>query len=355
MRIKITIVFCFVIFAFHIKAQIGGRYAYEFLELPASARTTALGGSVISVIDQDNTLAWSNPALLNEKMRNTISINQNWHFAGINNGYFSYARTIEQLGINAHAAVQYISYGDFVLADEIGENIGAFSGGETAIILGASKNYLDRLTYGANIKFIFSSLESYGSFGMAADLGINYKNESGNMNISAVVKNLGGELSSYTDERYSAPLDIQIGISQRLKYLPFRISIIAHQLQQWSIRYDDPNQETTSNIFGEEETESSFTQGLDNFFRHFIFSGEFLLGKNENLNLRFGYNHLRRKELAVSQFRSLGGFSLGFGISIKGIKIDYGVGYHHLAGAANQLSLSTDLDKFSRKSKLSID
>jgi hypothetical protein len=208
---------------------------------------------------------------------------------------------------------------------------------------------MDRLSYGANLKFLFSSLESYNSFGMAVDLGINYQNENGDFNVSAVIKNLGSELSTFHDERYGTPLDIQIGISKRLKYLPFRLSIIAHQLQQWSIRYDDPDRQENTNIFGEIETESSFSQGLDNFFRHFIFSGEFLLGRKENLKFRFGYNHLRRKELSVSQFRSLSGFSVGFGIKVRGINIDYGVGYHHLAGAANHLSLSTDLDQFFNK------
>ena len=166
------------------------------------------------------------------------------------------------------------------------------------------------------------------------------------MNFSAVIKNIGGELSKYSDKRFSAPLDIQIGVSKRLTNLPFRISIIAHQLQQWNIRYDDPSLVETTNLFGETEEQGAFSKNIDNLFRHFIFSGEFLLGKRENLKLRFAYNHLRRKELAVSQFRSLGGFSLGFGIKIKGIKIDYGVGYRHLAGAANHLSLSTSLNKF---------
>ncbi|HRX29490.1 MAG TPA: type IX secretion system protein PorQ [Saprospiraceae bacterium] len=332
-----------------LNGQIGGRYAYEFLALPSSARITALGGSVISVLDEDQNLAYSNPALLNPKMNHRISFNYNWHLADIRNGYISYAKTFEKLNLTAHAAIDYISYGDFVRADETGQQIGTFEGGETAIVLGAAKTYQERLNYGMNLKFIFSNLDGYKSFGLAADIGMNYTNENGDFNISAVIKNVGSEITSYIDEKYAAPLDIQIGLSKRLKHLPFRFSIIAHELQQWKIRYDDPSRKETTNIFGEVTEDSKFSQEIDNFFRHFIFSGEFLIGKNDGLKLRIGYNHLRRKELSISQFQSLAGFSLGFGLSVKGIVIDYGVGYHHIAGAANHLSISTNLGWFFKK------
>jgi hypothetical protein len=121
-------------------------------------------------------------------------------------------------------------------------------------------------------------------------------------------------------------------------------------MQQWSVRYDDPNNVQSESIFEDEPTETSaFNEGVDNFFRHFIFNGEFLLGKTQGLKIRFGYNHLRRKELSLSNFRSLAGFSGGLGLRIKGFNIDYGVGYYHLAGAANHLSIRTDLGRFFKK------
>ena len=79
-----------------------------------------------------------------------------------------------------------------------------------------------------------------------------------------------------------------------------------------------------------------------------IFSGEFMLGKNQNLRLRASYNHLRRKELSLTTFRSMAGFGLGFGIKVNAFKLDYGIGYHHIAGATNHISISTDLGKFVR-------
>ncbi len=155
--IKLLLFTSFSFFSIVLFGQIGGTNAYEFLNLPASARITALGGSLISIQDEDVTLALSNPASLNKQMHNRISFSHNFHFAGISNGYVSYGRTLSNLGITAHFGVQYISYGDFVAADNLGTQTGAFSAGETAFVLGASKKVADRITVGANLKGVFSN------------------------------------------------------------------------------------------------------------------------------------------------------------------------------------------------------
>ena len=335
---------------FVLYGQIGGRYTYEFLGNPQSARLTALGGSLITISDSDISLAAANPALLSDTSHNQISINHNFAFADISNGYIGYARSVDQLGINAHIGVSYVSFGEFTGADELGNENGTFSGGETAITVGASKQLNERIRVGANLKGVFGNLETYSSSGIGADIGLLYTRPGSNFSLAFVAKNIGTQLSAYGNETADFPLDIQIGISNKLQHLPFRFTIIAHQLQRWGIRYDDPNNVETESLFGEPVSEpSAFSETVDNFFRHFIFNGEFLLGKTQGLKIRFGYNHLRRKELSQSNFRSLAGFSGGFGIRIKGINIDYGIGYFHLAGAANHLSIRTDLDRFFKK------
>ncbi len=350
-NIKLSILLIFLLInSLSVVGQIGGRYTYEFLGNPQSARLTALGGSLITIADTDISLAASNPALLSDTSHNQISINHNFAFADASNGYLGYARKIDKWDINAHIGISYVNFGEFTAADELGNDQGIFSGGETALTIGASKRLNERITVGANIKGVFGSLETYSSTGIGADIGLLYTKPGSNFSAAFVAKNIGRELSSYGNEAASLPLDIQIGVSQKLQHLPFRFTIIAHQLQQWSIRYDDPSALETETLFGEPAPETSaFSDGIDNFFRHFIFNGEFLLGRSQGLKLRVGYNHLRRKELSLSNFRSLAGFSVGFGLRIKGIDIDYGLGYFHLAGAANHLSIRTDLNRFFRK------
>ena len=337
----------FITFTSVLNAQIGGKYTYEFLGLPSSARETALGGSLITVVDDDVNLARSNPALLSSETNKSLAFNHNFLFDGISNGFVNYG--FSAFGINAHAGITYANYGDFIAADVFGNRNGTFSASEVAIHLGASKKLNEGITVGANIKGINSTLESYSSIGIAADLGLLYHKPGANYQFAISIKNLGTELSTFTENRQEAPLDIQIAYSKKLTHLPFRFTITAHQLQQWDIRYDDPDALEETDLFGETSEESELEKEVDNLFRHLIFSGEFLLGRSQNLRLRIGYNHFRRQELSVSDFRSFSGFSLGFGIKVNRFRLDYGVGYHHLAGGANHLTISTNLERFGKK------
>ncbi len=350
MKSKYTLTI-FVSFLIHtLYAQVsGGRHIYEFLNSPSSARINALGGTLLGLQDRDVATAILNPAGLNSEMHRQIHFSHNFNFAGISNGTFNYGHSLDSLGLTLHGGIQYINYGDFIASDIIGNQQGTFSGAEYALVVGASRKINDRIYAGINTKLILSNFESYSSTGIAFDLSTMYVNPENNTTWSLLFRSLGSQLSTYNDQREALPLDIQIAVTKKLTHLPFRWSITAHQLQQWSIRYDDPDQVAETNLFGETEEDSELGNAIDNFFRHMIFSGEFLLGKSENLKIRFAYNHLRRQELKVSEFRSFGGFSLGFGIKIRRFSFDYGVGYHHLAGSTNQISISTNLSEFSKK------
>ena len=120
-------------------------------------------------------------------------------------------------------------------------------------------------------------------------------------------------------------------------------------MDRWNIRYADPDQIEETNLFGESQEMSAFGEAVDNFFRHIVFNGEFLFGKTENFRLRFGYNHLLKRELDVSSFRSFGGFSFGFGFKVNKFHLEYGRGNYHLAGGVNHIGLSLDLKEFYRK------
>jgi len=331
-----------------LKAQIGGENAYEFLNVPQSARVTALGDYLINPVDDDVALAYGNPALLNEKTHRQISFNHILHFSGINHGFFNYGHHIKKWDVNVHGGIKYISYGSFDFADETGTRSGTFKASELALIVGGSKKLNERITAGSNIKLISSRFESYNSFGVAMDLAALYYDPEKNISFTFIFKNIGAQLSTYAENRQDIAFDIQLGFSKKLSHLPFRISVIAHDLHRWNIRFDNPNEQVDV-LFGESSEPNKFTQGIENFFRHLVFNGEFLIGANENLRLRFAYNHQRKKELSVSSFRSLGGFSYGFGVKVKKFRIDYGHSKYHLAGGVHHFSISTNLNEFGKK------
>jgi len=350
MNLKKPILFLLIILSLQAQAQIGGRFAFESLSLPSNARVTALGGSLITVQDDDIALGVMNPALLNSSMNKQLSINHHFHLAGISNSNVAFAKSLDSLGVTLMASVQAVNYGTFDLSDEIGNVTGEFSAGEIAVVVGAGKRLNERISAGVNLKFLNSNYESYGSVAMGADVGLHYKKPGSLVSWGLVLRNIGSEISAIVDDKRSLPFDIQLGYSKRLEHLPFRFSIIGHNLQKWYIRYDDPDFDTQQNFIEEvASTKSSFSKNFDNLFRHIIFNGEFLIGKSEQFRLRFGYNHLRKQEQRLQSFGSRAGFSFGFGFNIKKIKFDYGISTYHLAGTTNHISLRLNMGKIFSK------
>lgn len=328
--------------------QIGAANSFEFLNLAQSARTNALGGYSIAIQDDDVNLAYQNPALLNEDMIGSLAFNHNIHFADIHYGFASIALSSPFPKSQMSLGFNYINYGSFDRADLYGNRAGEFDGREAAFTLGLSKEIRDRLKVGTNLRLIRSAFDSYNSWGFSMDLGITYSKPEARSHFSFVITHLGSQFSSYTEVRESPPLNVLLGFSKRLAHLPFRFMVTAHHLNTWNLRNDfdtdpDPIFQNTP-----EEEESGFSKQVENLFRHLSFGGELLLGKNEIFRLRFGYNHNRKKDLAVTGYRSLSGLSYGFGVKVKKFAFDYSVSRYHLVGGVNHLSLRIHLpDLFS--------
>jgi hypothetical protein len=334
---------------FKVSAQIGGRYVFSFLKQQPSARMTGSSGSQIAWRDDDIAVAYANPALLNAQMHTALTYNQDFLLGKIKTGYFGTGYHIEKLKTTFQGGIQFINYGKFKQTDEFGNVQGEFTAAEYAIMAGAGRQINERLSAGVNIKFISSSLEAYQSIGLVADLAGAYWHPEKQFGLTVLFKNIGAQLSTYNGIRENVPLDVQIGLTKKLKRAPFRFSLLLHDLNRWNLRYDNPFDKDIA-LLGEESTESSsFSKAFDNFFRHLNYGGEIMLGKKENFRARVGYSHQVRKELSVQNTRSLAGFSLGFGVKVNHFRFDYGFGRQHLAGGMNHLSLSTNVNAFFKK------
>jgi len=334
-------------------AQTGGNSTYDFLNLNANARIAAMGGNLISVKDDDLNLFSQNPAALNPSMSNQLALNYVPYFAKINYGYAAYARKLDSIPGTFALGVHYVNYGSFTRADETGQVLGEFSAGEFALNLGyAYQLGKDSIfSVGANLKTIVSSLESYNSFGMALDLGGTFQNKKG-FTASIVLKNMGMQFKSYTKGNPEPlPFEIQVGVSQQFAHLPFRFSIIAHNLQKPNLRYEDPGTlgPTVDPLTGDTTKQKKYIG--DKIMRHFIFGGEFAPGKRKIFSLMVGYNYMRRQELKVESKPGTMGFSFGVGLRILKFRISYARAAYHLAGASNHISISTNLSDFHRKEK----
>lgn len=347
---KIFFFFIFISNSSAVIAQVGGNNTYEFLNLPISARISALGGNLLSVRDNDLNVALVNPSLLTDSMNNNVALSYVNYFADVNYGYVAYAKKIKNLGVFS-AGIHYLDYGKFIRADAIGNIDGTFGANEMSLNIAYAKSILDsNFTVGATIKTIYSHLESYTSWGSAIDLGAIYVRPKHDFAAAVVIKNIGRQWKPYVPgNREKLPFEIQIGISKKPKHVPFRLSLTYENVEKWNLTYEDPANPvlTVDPLTGEAIKQSKVKIWGDKFMRHMVIGGEFIITKN--FFLRGGYNYQRRKELKIPEKRGATGFSFGFGLRIYKFHISYGRAVYHLAGPSNNFSVSFDINSFYSK------
>ncbi len=343
MKIKI----CFFLLAFTnlAFAQIGGMGTYRFLYVSPNARIAALGGNAISTPDADVNLVSQNPSLLNKNNNNQIGLNFVNYFADISAGEANYARHFDSLKTTFAAGIQYINYGKFNKTAADGQDLGTFSAGEYNLHFSAARAY-KQYSYGATLKVINSNLEAYNSFGVAIDVAGNWTSPDKLLLLSAVVSNFGTQLKTYTEGNYEKiPYNVQLGFSKKFEHNPFRIGVIAHNLQSpGKLLYQIENRQLISLETGE-PVQEDFTI-LQKTMSHLIFNTELIFGKT--LNVRFGYNPMRQRELALNNIRGFNGFSWGFGIKINRFQVAYGLGGYMPGKNTNTFSIITRIDDFKK-------
>jgi hypothetical protein len=287
---------------------------YDFLRLDMSARAGALGGSFVSNNDDPNVMFY-NPSGLKLLTESPVSFSFIKHLLDINLASLAYSTEIEDIG-RFGAAVKYINYGTFQGATEFGEKTDEFGAGEIAFMIGYANTIQDNFFYGANVKYIYSGIEDRSSSAIGFDVGVHYAVPEQMINVGFSVLNLGTQLSSYYETKEDLPLDVVIGISKRLEYLPVRLSLDFHKLN---------------------EERDEIVEKL----RAFSVGAEFTLSKV--LKLRFGYDNERRKELKIGTTAGIAGFNVGVGALISGYTFDYGFSSLGLIGGLHRIGISTNI------------
>ncbi|MFB6340187.1 type IX secretion system protein PorQ [Saccharicrinis sp. FJH62] len=316
-----------------------GENTYEFLNLPGSAHTGALGGTNVSLQDVDPSMALGNPALLRDTMHNNLAVNYVNYIADINFGYATYSRDYNAFGTFA-LGVQYINQGNFDGYDELGNFTGNFVAQETALSLIWSYPISSKWNGGLAFKQVFSAFEQYSSYGILFDAGISYLNN--NFSAGLVFKNFGTQVKTYTEDNFEPmPFEIQMGFTQKLNHAPLRFSLTANHIQMPDLTYESGLDKYSNPLLT--ETDNGPTVGAK-VLRHVVFGVEFVPSKN--LYVAAGYNFQRRHELGIENAMSTVGFSWGFGVKISKFRISYGSARYHLAGTSNHISIATNLSSF---------
>lgn len=333
-----------VVLAFNVFPQAGSAI-YSFLDLPVSSRQAALGGSNVSLRDNDLNFAFVNPALLTSQTGNTMGVNYANYLADIAFGSAMYSYNIDSLNYLA-VGVQYTDYGQFDGRDDVDAPTGYFTAKDMSLSLIYARALSRNFTVGATLKPVSSVYEMYTSYGIAADLGLSYADLAHGVSAGLVFRNMGRQIKGYyTDEDgqhwEALPFNIMLGFSKKLAHAPFRFSLTLNNLQRWDLSYLSENQNDSSDDTAEDNSNPDF---VDMAFRHAVIGVEFVPGKN--FYVAASYNHRRHSELSMTGFKSSTGFSFGAGLKLYKFQVGFGVTPFQTGIYAYQFSISTSLKEF---------
>ncbi|MEO8587879.1 MAG: type IX secretion system protein PorQ [Flavobacteriales bacterium] len=326
-------------------AQLGGQTSFRVLDIPSSARSSALGGNYIAVYDNDINLGIFNPALLNRDMSRQVALSYLPYMDGINVGYASYAHHCDSIGTTFSGTMQYVDYGTFKRTDDTGAEIGEFKAGEYVVQIGAAHPVDSLFSVGANVKFITSNLDTYTATAWAADLGGVFVKRKLGLTVSGLLRNIGYQTSTYTEQREKLPFQVMLGVTYKFKHAPFRLGLMMEQLQKWNLTYDDPNATVTIDPTTG-ETIVDEPNGVERTLLHAVPSAEILLGKN--FMLRVAYNFRRHKELVLPDKPAITGVSFGVGLRVSKIHISYAYSQFNLAAVSNTFTLACRFADFKK-------
>lgn len=296
----------FAVFAITATAQ-ESQTEYNFLRLPVSAHAAALGGENITIIEDDPALMFSNPALAASVNDKTIGLSYMNYMDGVNYMSASLNKILKEKATLA-GGIQYVNYGKMKQTDENNVQSGEFSASDIAIDAIFSYQLSERIVGGITAKFIMSYIGSYSSMAVGIDLGVNYYDPDREWSISAVAKNLGGEVKAYDEEFGKMPLDLQVGVSKTFAALPVRLSATLVDLTHYNY----------------------------SFKNHIILGADVLL--SQSLWIGAGYNFRRVEEMKISDGESESshgaGLSFGAGLNLERFKLNVAYGKYHVSSSS---------------------
>ena len=295
-----------ILFTLMMKAQ-ESQEVFTFLRLPVSAHVAALGGDNVTIDDDDPTLIFHNPALICNTADKSINLNFMTYMEGAKTASASFIKAWGERATWGVSA-QYMNYGNMKEMTPDNIELGDFSAKDIAVAGTFAYLLSNRWSGGVALRFVSSSIAGYYSSGIASDLGLNYFDEERGWSISAVAKNLGGQVKAYQDEYEKIPLDLLIGVSKRLNAAPIRFSATFSRLNRWDT----------------------------SFIQHVALGVDVFIG--ESIYIAGGYNFRRRDEMKVSDgdgSSSHGaGLSVGAGLSLKRFKLNVAYAKYHVSASS---------------------
>lgn len=314
---KYLFILCFFVEISYVFSQ-EGSCAYEFLKIPVSTHSAALGGNNVSIVEDDITLIYTNPALLSNISPSALNFNYMSYISGTNKLSATFGKLSGERGSWAIGA-QVINYGSMEETTENFIELGEFSASDIALHGGYSYLFNEKWSGGAMGKVLLTNYGVYSSLALAVDLGFSFYDEDNGVSIGFVAQNLGGQIDPLNEESEKLPFNLVMGFSKELNNAPIRLSFTLSDLTHWS---EDYYYEVTGK-------KHNFSK---RFFNHLSIGADVF--PSSATWIAIGYNFRRANEMKFLDSSHWAGFSLGGGVAIKKFKIGLAYGKYHIGASS---------------------
>jgi len=232
-------------------------------------------------------------------------------------GSASYSQTVGDRG-SWGIQGRFINYGEMKQTTINNEQMGTFHANDFAIGGTFAYGLTEYISGGVTAKIVASYIGQYNAMGAAVDLGLNYYDQESQWSISAVARNLGGQLKAYEDDFERMPLDVQLGVTKRLASSPLRFSATLVRLNDWEY-------------------------GIG---KHLVLGADLLL--SDQFYVAAGYNPLRASEMKISagendESSHGAGLSIGAGMMLERLQLHVAYGKYHVSSTSLMINFSYSL------------
>ncbi|MBA7495824.1 hypothetical protein ES702_06415 [subsurface metagenome] len=168
-----------------------GTTGANFLKIGVGARAAAMGDAFTVIVDDSTSLYW-NPAGLAKMEKRQLSATYNMWFAGINQGYFGIGFPLSREGIVA-GGVNYVDMGDFDGRDEAGNPTGTFTASALNYHLGYANRIGEKFIWGISAGLVQDTIPDDIKSTYAANFGLLFET-SESLSLGLALQNIGGQL-----------------------------------------------------------------------------------------------------------------------------------------------------------------
>ena len=328
-----------------VRAQVAGSTAFGSLNSPGQARLAALSQAAVAHPEGDVGFSVLNPALLSwawkqdstGKTQKQVALSSaNWPGSysqaemaygqrGWKSPHWSWGVGVRQSGTSA-----------LPLTNASGEVLGTFKAQETMPRLTVAYALSPRWSLGVNASILMATYGVYNASAWTSDIGVAYKWADGLWATGGSVRHLGATYEHFGLHSERLPMDIQWGISQRLKHMPMRWMVSLTHLETPDLAYLDPNQFTRDPLTGVRTYHPPSV--ANRVLRHVLFGAELTPGGR--LRLQISYDFRRQIEMKLPTRGSNAGFSFGMGLQAGKMQWQYANTSIHVAGRLHQFGLA---------------